>query len=83
MGYIRTKNLKKVFISFQYKDWRCISDQECQEKQYKANTNAEIGKEKGYKIFNGKCIKECPSDTQEAEENGKKTCKVEFRLKNI
>ena len=33
-----------------------------------------------YKIYNGKCIKECPSDTQETEENGKKTCKVRFEL---
>ena len=31
-----------------------------------------------YKIYNGECIQECPSNTQEAEENGKKTCKVKI-----
>ena len=45
-------------------------------KTFTANTVAGINEKYNYKIFNGKCIEQCPTGTQEVDKNGSKTCQV-------
>ena len=45
-------------------------------KTFTANTVAGINEKYNYKIFNGKCIEQCPTGTQEVEKDGSKTCQV-------
>ena len=45
-------------------------------KTFTANTVAGINEKYNYKIFNGKCIEQCPTGTQEVDKDGSKTCQV-------
>ena len=63
-------------FSFQYKDWRCISRSECLKKKYYVNTASDINLEMHYKIYDEKCIMECPVDTKETADG--KSCEVSF-----
>jgi hypothetical protein len=60
------------FVS--YKDWRCIDTSECLKKKYYVNTASDINLEMHYKIYDKKCIMECPVNTKETADG--KSCEI-------